>query len=538
MTGFVPPRDTSHMPWISERVEERQEKVVTALRWALGGLSVFFILLFFYTALRRLHYPFELERMESGVLTSAWRVAHGKPLYAQPSLEWAAYLYTPVYFYVSAAIMKLTGAGYQATRLVSVLSVAGLLATIYTFVFGEVRRHLPALAAAGLYAALYASLGCWYDLGRVDSLVTFLLIAALLATRYLHPAVAAILWVAVFQTKQGFLPLPLVVFLFEWQRPRRMLVGMATYVALAAGSIAWMQHVSHGWYSFYVFGVPTQLKFLWRSAVLYVPRDLLAVVGLAILLVIASAMLGQKTYFPVKNRKFCFYLLTSVLLYGLIGFVRSHGGASENSLFPAYAWTAVLFGIALERLLRWSETLEHARNQRFALIAVLLMACVQLTMHLYNPGDYIPYPGKLAARQAFLEQLRHAPGDVWVLTHSWDAVLTGKPLHPEMDAFDAVLVRPVNDQTRPVVEALRDAYANQRLSAVIVDYDPLEYVKGTGFGTPLFRQHYGMHIRAEGSGSAHLEDQPRYILAPCDADKLPGDPWHTRTAFIDRSGCK
>src|SRR5580704_3638324 len=83
-------------------------------------LSVFFVLLFLYVALRRLHYPFELDRMESGMMTSVWRIAHGSPLYSAPSMEWVPFLYAPAFFYLSAALSRVTGLGYSTLRLVSI----------------------------------------------------------------------------------------------------------------------------------------------------------------------------------------------------------------------------------------------------------------------------------------------------------------------------------------------------------------------------------------------------------------------------------
>ena len=47
--------------------------------------------MFLAVALKRLHYPFELDRMESAMMTTVWRVVHGMPVYVRPSLEWAPF---------------------------------------------------------------------------------------------------------------------------------------------------------------------------------------------------------------------------------------------------------------------------------------------------------------------------------------------------------------------------------------------------------------------------------------------------------------
>ena len=90
------------------------------LRLASIALSGGFILLFLYVALHRLHYPFELDRMESSMMTSIWRLAHDLPLYGKPSMEWVSFLYAPFYFYCSAFAARFMGLSYAAPRLVSI----------------------------------------------------------------------------------------------------------------------------------------------------------------------------------------------------------------------------------------------------------------------------------------------------------------------------------------------------------------------------------------------------------------------------------
>ena len=532
-----------------------------AVRRGLKGLAllsgVFFMLLFCYVAVARMHYPFELEKMESGMATSVWRVANHQPLYLKPTMTWAPYLYAPVFFYVCAALTKLVGAGYVATRLVSTLSTVGVFAVIAGFVWLEARRWVPAIAAAGLYASLFSTLGAWFDIGRVDSLALLLLLLALLATRYLHPAVAALVWLAVFQTKQGYLPLAPVLFLFEWARPRRMIAGILTYIVAAAASVAWMQHVSGGWYNFYVFGTTTQLPIVWREVTLYLPNDVFAVVGIAVLIILAAALfrLGdtrtdvampgrswQACLSIVRDRRASFYLVSSALMVLLIWFVRAHRGASENALLPMYAWIAVLFGLAIAALERRLESgAAFGGDGAFRTRAsVLLWAAVvvQIGMHLYNPGRWIPSHDTLVARQRLLEEMRRAPGDVWALSHSWDNVLIGRPIHPERDAFDAVLVRKVSDRTREAHQELQKDWNAGHFAAVFLD-DPAEsYPPQFGFTGAPFDAHYGLRMRAAGEDSSDAQNQPREVRLPCNAEQIPGDPDGTRNAYLNRELCR
>ncbi len=513
----------------------RWRSAAEILRWLLASLSAFFLLLFLYVALRRMRYPFELERMESGMLTSVWWIRNRHPLYGPPTLTFVPFLYAPVFLYLSALVSKLTGIGYVATRAVSTAATLGTCAVLYGFVWRETRRHLPAIAAAGLFASLYPVLEAWYDLGRVDSLSIFLFLLALFATRFGHPVVAAAVWVLAMQTKQGYLPLAPLIFLFEWQRPRRMLLGIAAYLAITGASVLWLDRVFAGWYRFYVFGTAGQLSWVWRQAVLYVPSDLFAVVGIALCLAVLGLLVR-----PARSRdgRFQFYLLTSLFVFAVTGFVRGHAGAVLNAVMPAYAWSAVLFGLGLERVLRWAELLPERRWRERAKVAVLLLASTQLFAHVYNPGRYVPSREALAYRTAFLEQLRRAPGDVWVVNHSWDSVLAGKPVHPEMDSLDAVAARPRSERNRALLDALEHAYQSGQFSAVALDHPRETYEPRVGFRSEAFLAHYPLQVMAAGAEQPLEDAQPAIVYAPCTAIALPGDPFGTKTMFVRASRCR
>src|SRR3984885_6571972 len=143
--------------------------------------SVFFVLLFLSVALRRLHYPFELDRLESGMMSSVWRIIHGRPLYSAPSMGGVPFLYAPAFFYLSAALSRVTGLEYSTLRLVSILATLGSFTAVYAFVYRETRRYTAALLSVGLFACLYDFCLGWYDVGRVDSLSVFLFLLALYA---------------------------------------------------------------------------------------------------------------------------------------------------------------------------------------------------------------------------------------------------------------------------------------------------------------------------------------------------------------------
>jgi hypothetical protein len=500
------------------------------LRTAAVALSVFFVLLFLYVSFKRLRYPFELDRIESGMMTSVWRLRQGYPLYTAPGLTWVPFLYAPLFFYLSAALSKVMGLSYAPLRMVSILSTLGTLGAIGTMVWKETGRLAAAIVAIGLFASLYLFVLGWFDVGRVDSLSVFLFLLAVLATRRAHPLVAAVFWLLAFQSKQTFLPLGLAVFVVEWQRPRRMLMGMVAFGAMAWGSVAWLNHVTNHWYSFYAFGTPIGLRWDPRVAAMFPMADLLAPWPIAAVLILAAAVLTPMHW---RKREGSFFAIVTALLVGAVWFVRAHVGANVNAVLPLYAWIAILTGVAMHRLLTLWETRSESETvpQVWTAPALLWLALtVQLAAHMYRPGELVPAAGELAVRQDFLSSLRATPGDVWLANHSYDGILAGKPMHAEMDAYDAVLGRPY----APAVAEFDRQIAAQQFSAVVLDAAPAAYAPVGIFTSAPFADVYRARSEVIGTGS---RDHLRFVLFPCDFNGPQEGLLDTRLGFVDRSLC-
>ena len=62
-------------------------KAQRAARVLIAALALLFLGLFLYAAVKRMQYPFEVEWIESGILVSVLRIAHGQGLYVAPTLN-------------------------------------------------------------------------------------------------------------------------------------------------------------------------------------------------------------------------------------------------------------------------------------------------------------------------------------------------------------------------------------------------------------------------------------------------------------------
>ncbi len=168
------------------------------------------MLAFFYVALRRMSYPFELEWMEGSIVEHVQRVLDGKPIYTSPSVEFVPYLYNPLYYYVSALVAKAMGNGVSTLRFVSFCCTVALFATLYHLIARETKSRLAGLLGLGILAATFGLNGQWFDLARTDTLFMALLLGSAWCVRFAERKrgllIGAVLFCLAFLAKQTALP--------------------------------------------------------------------------------------------------------------------------------------------------------------------------------------------------------------------------------------------------------------------------------------------------------------------------------------------
>ena len=484
----------------------------------LSFSTVLMVLLFVYTALKRLRSPFAFDQVEGSFVTSVWRLAHGLPVYTRPTLDFVPHIYAPVYLYLCAFLSHYLGDGYLALRLVSIVSALGGMALIALLVRRETGLTWPGLAAAGIYAACYRPLQGWFDIGRVDSLFIFLLILAIYCTRFAPPLVTAIVWLLAFQTKQVALPIALVAILAGYQRPRRAITTLALTAALVIASILWMNHITGGWYGFWLFGSSGSLPFVFRMFILFLPTGVLLPLSVALLLILAALFLAPPRATSEATR---FYTFVSVATFFSIWYFSAHAGAAVNTLMPLYAWIAILAGIAIARLYRRIQSAPLESPVRDALLALLFAAAsLQMLGHFYQTGLFVPGPDVLNSRRAFQSQLAAVPGDIYLISHSYDAILAGKQPHADLDAFNVVTNAHPSTLRSQFLDSFHVAIDNRLFAGFVLDGDASTYNPGPDSWMPAdFEQQYPVRILAAGALVRPTPDQPveKWIYLPCSA---------------------
>jgi hypothetical protein len=344
------------------------------------------------------------------------------------------------------------------------------MALIAALVRREAGRWLPGLLAAGTFAAAYRAGGAWYDVGRVDSLFVFLLVAAVVAARFSTtlPAAAGtgLLLALATLTKQSALlaSLPLIAYLLA-RRPGLGVVTAAAFVLPLGFAAAALDAASAGWFHFAVVNVFVGHPVDQHALAGFFTRDLARHAGMAILTV-AGAVATARRYrasttgpaLPVG-----FYAAVLVGMGGTAFVSRAHSGGYTNVLIPAYAAVAILFGLAVAHL---------AERRSGAGPVMVAVACLsQFALLAYGPADQLPTHADVVTGRRFLAALRSVPGDVLVVDHPAYAVAAGKPAQAQAAAIaDIVRGRPGPIRDRLETE-IADAVHQRRFSAIVFDGD-------------------------------------------------------------------
>jgi hypothetical protein len=462
----------------------------------------------------RVGYPYDLEWMEGGMLHHALRLQTGEGIYAAPSIDFIPYLYTPLYPSLLATLGEVFGLTYTLGRVLSILSLLGIaivgMASICAPRFRDPPKvpiatigpapaqppvYLPAIVGAllglGLFAAVYPFVEGWYDLVRADTLFLMLITAGIAAAaNWSHigtgakgharvAAVAAILAFAFFAKQTGILYVALgglIVLIVAWRR-------LPTYIAVAGviglGGTLIANAATHGWFWIYVRQIHSKHDFnmdrFWKSFghILWHFRAMTILVVVALIVVAITYARrppeGHRRELPRQAKP----LLLWSSAFVVSTFAGALGWATEfahfNAYMPAFLHGALAAGAAVPALAGCAGILWGTRRHAPLVIHVVAaLAAVSLALtcwqHRWNPKKFIPTAADAAAGAKLIKRIREIPGDVWVPSHPWYAVLAGKKPRVHRMGIKDVTWR----QNRTVV-GLDKAIAAHEFSAIVMD---------------------------------------------------------------------
>jgi hypothetical protein len=435
------------------------------LRWALLLAGAAYLVAYLAVALCRLSFPFELEWSEGSIVDHVHRAASGQQIFAPPSIDFVATMYTPGYYYVSALAALVLGDGFTAPRLVSFVASLASFWLIFALVRRETGDAYAAALGACLFAATFRASGGWFDVGRPDSLFLALLLAFVYRLRFATSsrefAAAGVLLASSALTKQTALLLGAPLLGYAWVVNRRGAIACAAACAgVVAGVAGILEWTSAGWFSHYVVASTGVDHYkLWLDELLWpLPIACLGAGWLAC---------AGSTIFTDGRQGRLFYALAATGLVGASWLVNIQRYTAPNAMMPPFACLAILFGLFLHATIQPAGTTTESPGRRGvgrAALVVYALALLQFAVLIYNPWRLIPTAADAAAGQKLIETIRSIDGPVLVYDRGYLARLAGKPGHASRVPVEALTRGPAG----AVLARLRAAICEGRYGAVVL----------------------------------------------------------------------
>jgi len=464
------------------------------LKYLLVVAALGYLVMYLFVALSRLGYPFGLEWMEGGAVDHVRWILAGRPLYGRPMLEFIAYAYTPLYYYLGAAVAYVLGVGLMPLRLISLLASLGCFAVIYLWVRRETRAAFFGLLSAGMFAATFRPGGAWFDLARVDTLFLLFVLLALYALRWMAPSAssgaeqsdgpqarrparawlassaAAGLWlVLAFQTKQTALVVALPLMAYALVAHGRRAV---TFVGVAGlgivGSVWSLNYLYGGWYNYYVFDLPRRHAIVPRVWIDFWVTDIFLALFVVCLVTLALGV-GLALDRNPGRRDLWFYLAAFGGMLAASWGSRLSDGGYNNVLLPAYAMLSIGFGLGVHWLL--ARTAQWATARRTMAHCYLFLLClIQFLTLRYDPWAQIPTRADLDSGYRAVEQIAQLDGEVFIPYCGGLSAMAGKPAHASaMGLFDVIGWDRRSEAAQALAAEVRQALVGQRFGALILN---------------------------------------------------------------------
>ncbi len=427
-----------------------------------------FIALVLALSILRLAYPYEIEWMEGAMVDHAIRVLMGKPVYTVPTIDFVAWLYPPLYYYVVAAVMKVTGIGFFAGRIVSFGSTILTALSLGWIVRRITSSFVFTFLTIALYFATYHITGFYFDIVRNDAFFTFLVVATVVPAIFRMrgaPYLSGILLALAFFTKQQaifFLP-PLAIY-YWLGSPKSGIKFLLSAVVPGFVLVFVLNGITHGWSNYYMFSIPSSKRanFVALRMLGIFPDYALGPFAACALAMITLPFLNRESFWKSGTG-----LLIMMALVALLAGAFSLGneGGYRNVMMPFAAFVIPLLPIALEGIRR-----TRPEFGRYVYLAILF----QFVALYFNPLSekmLIASARQRHGSEAFMQKLAAMPGDVFIPYHGFISRQAGKPTHAQILA--ALDVLRMHDTTaRRLQSDFDSAFAQQRFSAIIMEESP------------------------------------------------------------------
>jgi hypothetical protein len=218
-----------------------------------------------------------------------------------------------------------------------------------------------------------------------------------------------------------------------------------------------LDHVTDGWYGFYVWKLPAEHQVNHGSLVGFFTSDLFAPLAIAMVFGVIGLVALQRR----GSSGFAFHLIVGAALLAASYSARLHTGGYDNVLLPIYAEIAVLFAIGVHVALQ--------APKRAWLGALAAVACLlQFGRLVYDPVAQVPSRSDVALGDETLAALRQLPQPIYLPGHPWYLDEVGQPTNTQAASIGDVL-RAGGGEGRKMAQDLWQMVAEQRYRSIVVE---------------------------------------------------------------------
>ena len=441
---------------------------------------IYYFVVVIYITFCRIRYPFSLEFVEGDTLIQVYRILHGKLLYAQPSFQYIAMNYPPLYFYVSSFFARLIGFGFFPLRLVSFVSSLGCISVIYLICRKEGTGILPALIASGFFASTYKLGGAWFDIARVDMLAVFLVLLAVYLTRIQSLAayiIAGIVFGLSCLTKQTNLFILAFLCVYFILFEKRISLGFVFSSIAFFLIVSWrLDQVFSGWYSFFVFktnlgsggNLPITPSMVLNSVGDFWLNSLFFSIPITLVLVSGYFLIKLIRFNKEIDKTYTFYIFFTAGMIGTSWGSLIHPGGYKNVLITGYTAIAILLGLTISKLFSvWEANLPYKSG-------LLIVCTIQFALLFFPIQPFIPTMADLLAGQTLVAEVQKQSGDVYIHFHPEISLMAGKPTFADWIStylLEGGFGGGDKKETDRVKSEFTHAMATQEFSMIILDKD-------------------------------------------------------------------
>lgn len=393
------------------------DSLLRYLKVSILALGFFFVAMTLIAMVMRLFYPYPLDWLEEDALDTVFRLANGQALYQAPGPEHVAWVYAPVYDYVSLPMFKLLGPGYLPLRLTSALAFAGCCLLLFMWLYRRFRSPFIAVIPIIMLASTYRLTAYYFDLAHVDMLAYLgMLLGAYLLTGHrqkLDIVLSALFFTLACFTKQNIALPTLIVGSWLLLTERRTGILFAACVGLFGAALLGVFMVqSHGWFAFYAMrivgghGVGSYFQ-AYASTIRNFPLWSLLALSWFLLPLLK---IDSKTV-PRREVLLDSVLILSFILMALSGFAKK--GGSINNYIPLF----IAGGLVAANLVGVAMEYQSHLNGRRILLLLLLAIGMQMASTVNNFLHAYPNVAEREAWASIHRLVRDLRGPGWLVTN-------------------------------------------------------------------------------------------------------------------------